>query len=285
MAGRQWCCRPGSPAGPSTGGVQPFAARSARTVSYDHAGLGFSDAGPFPRCAANINSDLRTALRSADISPPYILVGHSWGGVLMRRYANRHPQEVAGLILVDTVTEDFDTRLAGALGRAMAQERKDWRRLLRQAEAGTLTPRSDDYRSLTGLPRADLSPVINAAFHAMWTRPSYLRTLISESTGLCGLGAKPGGGELPGLGDLPLTVLSAGRIGESGFIGGDPALTAAWFAMHDDLTALSTRGRRITVDCGHNIPIEAPRAVVAAIEEMVEAVRAPLTLDVQRTGP
>ena len=73
--------------------------------------------------------------------------------------------------------------------------------------------------------------------------------------------------------DRPVTVLSAGRIGLSPFIDGDRAREQTWFEMHEELAALSSRGSRIVVDAGHNLPIEAPRQVVAAIDHVVAAVR------------
>ena len=63
-----------------------------RTVAYDNAGFGFSDPGPLPRTAAAIVNDLRAALRAADVAPPYVLVGWSMGGLIMRLFAFRYPR-------------------------------------------------------------------------------------------------------------------------------------------------------------------------------------------------
>src|SRR4051794_36731987 len=83
------------------GRVQPFVARSTRVVSFDTPGLGFSDPAPGPRSSTAIVADLRAALAAADLPPPYVLVGHSAGGLRMHLFAANHRDEVAGLVMVD----------------------------------------------------------------------------------------------------------------------------------------------------------------------------------------
>jgi pimeloyl-ACP methyl ester carboxylesterase len=83
--------------------VQPrVAAGCARTVSYDRAGYAGSDPAETTRDAANIVAELRAALARRNIGPPYVLVGHSLGGLYMQYFARNYPQEVAGLVLVDS---------------------------------------------------------------------------------------------------------------------------------------------------------------------------------------
>jgi len=88
--------------------VQSSAARFARTVSYDRAGLGQSEAGPKPRAAKQIAAELHSALQKAGIAPPYVLVGHSFGGIYARVFADMYPREVAGMVLIDPSQESFD---------------------------------------------------------------------------------------------------------------------------------------------------------------------------------
>lgn len=82
--------------------VQPEVAQFARAVSYDRAGYGWSGQGPKPRSSERIVDELRAALQKAGIEPPYVLVGHSFGGIHARVYAARYPQDVAGVVLVDS---------------------------------------------------------------------------------------------------------------------------------------------------------------------------------------
>jgi pimeloyl-ACP methyl ester carboxylesterase len=83
--------------------IQRALARSFRVVSYDRAGLGWSEPGPMPRTADQIVGELHTLLDRAAIPPPYVLVGHSFGGLTMALFAGRFPDEVAGMVLVDPV--------------------------------------------------------------------------------------------------------------------------------------------------------------------------------------
>ena len=83
--------------------LQRELSRSFRVVSYDRAGLGWSDLGPMPRTADRIVDELHTMLERATIPPPYVLVGHSFGGLTMPLFATRYPDEVAGMVLVDPV--------------------------------------------------------------------------------------------------------------------------------------------------------------------------------------
>lgn len=83
--------------------LQRRLSRNHRVVSYDRAGLGWSDLGPMPRSSGRIVDELHALLRSAAIPPPYVLVGHSFGGLTMPLFAARFPTEVAGLVLVDPV--------------------------------------------------------------------------------------------------------------------------------------------------------------------------------------
>ena len=83
--------------------LQRDLAGSFRVVSYDRAGLGWSELGPMPRTADRIVDELHSLLERAAISPPYVLVGHSFGGLTMPLFAARFPDEVAGMVLVDPV--------------------------------------------------------------------------------------------------------------------------------------------------------------------------------------
>jgi len=88
--------------------VQSNLAKFARTVSYDRAGIGQSEAGPKPRAAKQIAEELHLALQNAGLGPPYVLVGHSFGGIYVRVFADMYPKEVAGMVLIDPSQEAFD---------------------------------------------------------------------------------------------------------------------------------------------------------------------------------
>ena len=122
--------------------VHERVARSTTSVLYDRAGTGFSEDADLPRPADEVTDELYDLLRLLGVLGPYVLVGHSLGGLYARRFAQRHPVHVAGLVLLDPAHEDHDahqpehlrlaTTLAGAtepeltpelyaLGRAQAE--------------------------------------------------------------------------------------------------------------------------------------------------------------------
>lgn len=88
--------------------VQKDVAAFAQTVSYDRAGLGQSDPGPKPRSAKQIATELHMALQKSGIKPPYVMVGHSFGGIYIRVFADMYPSEVVGLVLIDPSQESFN---------------------------------------------------------------------------------------------------------------------------------------------------------------------------------
>ena len=93
--------------------VQPEVAEVARVCAYDRAGLGWSEAGPGPRDSRRVTGELHTLLQNAGIEGPYIMVGHSAGEHHVRVYADRYPDEVAGMVLVDAAHPDQFERIPG----------------------------------------------------------------------------------------------------------------------------------------------------------------------------
>ena len=91
--------------------IQSQIAKETLTLSYERAGLGRSDPGPEPRSAEQIARDLHALLAAKAIAPPYILVGHSAGGLYVRVFAHMYPKEIAGLVLVDPATEEDYERM------------------------------------------------------------------------------------------------------------------------------------------------------------------------------
>ncbi len=261
--------------------VQHALALRTRTVAFDKAGLGFSDPGPPPRTASAIVADLRAALAGADIAPPYVLVGHSAGGPQMRLFAFRYPQEVVGMVMVDSSSEHQDRRMDEATGARGAEARKrnlrDYSRLARLARAGALAPGTPDYDRAVGPPWPTVTPAVYAAHVAQRLSPGFWRALGSESAASGSASSAALDAARRSLGDMPLIALTAGknaaaRPGEA--LAAAEARSEVWRTMHDEIAALSTRGERRTIDAGHMIPIERPEAVIAAIEEVLALARA-----------
>src|SRR5215211_9064935 len=108
--------------------IQPQLAALTRTCSYDRAGYAWSESGPFPRTLRQSALELHRLLESANIREPYILVGHSLGGLIVRTYFAEYPQQVAGIVLVDASHESSEIMLNGKV------------RLLRELSTGRVVP-------------------------------------------------------------------------------------------------------------------------------------------------
>jgi thioesterase domain-containing protein len=87
--------------------IAPVIAEETGVILYDRAGLGNSEKSSTPRTSDNMVDELKEMLTEMNIHPPYLLVGHSFGGVNMRLFATKYPEKVSGLILVDSTPEDY----------------------------------------------------------------------------------------------------------------------------------------------------------------------------------
>jgi pimeloyl-ACP methyl ester carboxylesterase len=104
--------------------IQPEIARQTRVCTYDRAGIGWSEQGPHPRDAGSIAQELHTLLQRAGESEPFVLAGHSLGGQYALMFAERYPEEIAGLVLIDALHADtnYRTPQAQALYRQQQQQ-------------------------------------------------------------------------------------------------------------------------------------------------------------------
>ncbi|MDQ3818262.1 MAG: alpha/beta hydrolase [Acidobacteriota bacterium] len=125
--------------------VRPEVAQFSQVVAYDRAGLGQSNAGPKPRTARQIATELHTALKNAGLAPPFVLVGHSAGGLYIRLFANMYPDEVAGMVFVDPTPEDFFQRLKAIQS---PEERKKFEEKEQDYVAKASAGRRDEWASL-----------------------------------------------------------------------------------------------------------------------------------------
>jgi pimeloyl-ACP methyl ester carboxylesterase len=115
--------------------IQPELSRTMRVCSHDRAGTAWSDLGPIPRSMKQEVAELRALLEKAKESGPFVLVGHSYGGLLMRLYAATHPSDVAGIVLVDSTHE---STVLSIQRRGEPQAR--WVRIREQSKGRSVPP-------------------------------------------------------------------------------------------------------------------------------------------------
>jgi pimeloyl-ACP methyl ester carboxylesterase len=167
--------------------VWPEVARFTAVLLYDRAGLGRSDPGPQPRTSEQMVRELRALLRKAKVDPPYILVGHSLGGMNTRLFAIRYPDEVAGLVLVDATPLDFPDwfldqevsrrRMDSLASVARAGSRQEYEAIARSAaEVGDAGPFPDLPVIVISSSRPEESP----SFQKRWTT---MQRQLAQSVG------------------------------------------------------------------------------------------------------
>ena len=256
--------------------VQPEISRHTRACSYDRAGLGFSDPAKVPGTSANAASDLMRLLRSADIAPPYLLVGHSYGGMNVKLFAATHPSIVAGLVLVDPSHEDLAGALFALDPDSRAQNRKylDGLKRCLVADAGQLD--SDPELSALCVDQAGprYSERISSADRTHAAKPSQVAAWISEMTNVWTDSADQVRKARRSLGNMPLIVLTRepSRPAPDETVELRDRKNQLIARHHDQAAALSSRGRRIVVeDSGHYIQLDQPAAVIEAILEVLRA--------------
>jgi pimeloyl-ACP methyl ester carboxylesterase len=242
------------------GWIQPEVEKFTRVVSYDRPGLGWSDADTFSPSALRIAWRLHKLLQISGITGPYVLVGHSMGGLLVRVFANQYPDEVVGMVLVDATHQDQYERHSDIqrhmhsgfqlLRKAPLLTRFGWVRITRLFHS-----------QAAGLPARQRSEV-----ESFLSSHRHLTATLKESLALNTLCAEVRC--LKGLGNKPLAVVSAGK----NVLPGVADLQA-------ELAALATTSMHRAVFEATHVTLVTQRdhsmSVVEAIRQVVEHVRKP----------
>lgn len=254
------------------GKVKSALAQSYSVCTYDRAGAGFSDPGPLPRDGASIARDLDRGLAAAQIPGPYLLVGHSAGGLYVRLFSNRRPQDVVGMVLVDPSVEHQDRRFAAMFGVGAAGAwplRSRAARCLAAAEAGRLPSSDPQLDKCVPAAHPGQDPQAAMARRAEATRPSTWRARVSELDNLWGATSDQLDLGRQSYGDLPLIVLTADGTYAAAPEAMRQPLATLWWGLHRELARRSTRGiSRQVAGSSHMMMTDRPDAIVAAVDEI-----------------
>jgi pimeloyl-ACP methyl ester carboxylesterase len=235
--------------------IQQQVAGTTRVCSYDRAGMGWSEAGPPSWDASQISAELHTLLTRAGVARPY--VGHSFGGLNALRYAGQYPEDVAGLVLIDSSHPEQFTR--SAEGRAM------FRRTNRLGAVLPLLTGLGIVRLANFLPaHPDLPPHQRAQVQAFNSTTRQVMTSVAEFRATPESSAQAA--STRSIDDKPLAVVTAG------------GQNAEWLQMQDELSSLSPNSiHRVAAGATHASLLFSDRDAAvssAAIEQVVQAVRA-----------
>lgn len=243
------------------GWVQPEVAKERRVCTYDRAGRGWSESDPEPQSLTRTVRNLYTLLANANVEGPYVLVGHSIGGIYIRQFAAEHPDDVVGMVLVDAAHpyqyDRFPDMLAGS---------EEYLRIAKTFPVAARLGVGHLYFALGGeMDFADMKEPQKSELKAAWSSPDYFESQYAENV------ASPAiyrdGQQLGDLGDLPLVVLTQGN---------DTA-TPGWIELQNELAELSTNSLHITVDGATHASLafnpEHAQAVSEAVIKVVESAR------------
>ncbi len=263
-------------------GIQDPIAEFAHAISYDRAGLGWSSPSNTPRTPANIAAELHRMLETAGFRPPYILVGHSFGGLVMRRFALLYPEEVSGVVLVDPMRSeewpplnparqsqlDLGNRL---IAFALPVVRCGLARLLVTWLFGRSSNLSDHIAGAAGAhPRHVLCRIktevrkmprkVWPAVAAHWSRPSFYQGLRSHIASIPATAREMHMAEP--IRGIPVTVLTPG--------------SAAPLTQNQLDHIGDSVHQTIALNSEHWVHLDEPDLVIDAIRDMIEAPSIPV---------
>jgi pimeloyl-ACP methyl ester carboxylesterase len=262
--------------------VQSRVSRYTRICTYDRAGYAWSSPGPKPRTFAQLNLELRDALSKLGEQGPFVLVGHSYGGPVVRNFAKTYPHEVAGIVLMDASFEGQRVGIGGkamirlgdgAKGRSIPPPHEDMKESDKPVAKTSTKPQAQQpldpmYNVLPPVEQklqlwAQSLPEIEDAEDSQreWSGEYFAEWLATPQAGK--------------LGTIPLVVLTRA---EGGYSDGDYDIPAAQLEKERKegqakLTLLSTNSKQVLVHSGHNMELQTPDDVTAAIREVVDVVR------------
>lgn len=263
--------------------IQQAVSRFAHTVSYDRLGLGWSTPAVSERIPSKVVDELRAMLQAAGIAPPYLLVGHSFGGLVMRYFAARYPNEVVGAVLVDAMRTDewppVDESQRRLLNRGV--QLTQWGVLVAYSGLARLTTTSFFRRSgrftnlftrATGghnvLERITselykMPPTVWPIVAAHWSSPAFFRGMTAHIKGVPGtvtemLNATP-------IVRMPVVLLTPGH----------PKAIS-----DEDLRKIGPDAEQVIAEkSGHWVHLDEPELVIAHIRHMMTRVKAETTCE------
>jgi pimeloyl-ACP methyl ester carboxylesterase len=261
--------------------LQKDLATHGRVISYDRAGFGWSNPSRSPRTIANLTNELESLLAATQVVPPILLVAHSFGSLIVREFARRHPNRVAGIVLLDPIDCSHWRALSPEEARRLALGVRFARRGALLAQLGLV--RSALLLAIFGaraLPKGIARVTSGAgatvvsriadevgkmpralwpAVRAHWSRPESFETMAAYLAQLtqC-VNEVPYGS----LGDIPLVVVTAEKA------------SASERAEHLRIAALSTRSEHVIAEqSGHWVQLDRPDVVIDAVRRVLVKIK------------
>jgi len=247
--------------------VQNKIALFTQVCSYDRAGHGWSERDPNPFSLLRLTDNLNQLLANADVVPPFVLVGHSRGGIYVRDYYHRYSEDIVGMVLVDSTHEE-------GVAHAYPLAKSAYRKQRLQMLVAPFLSKIGVVR-LFGLANADnhrkwLPASVVKAKSAVQNRTETAKSVVNEMQELR-KGIQSPAEPPKSLGDLPLIVLTAeDTISAKSDGNSDIAMAELYKELQADLATLSSHSLHTIVEnSGHFIMYDQPQVVIDAIRRLV----------------
>ncbi|MFO1350559.1 MAG: alpha/beta hydrolase [Gammaproteobacteria bacterium] len=238
--------------------ILPGVAQFTRVCSYDRAGYGWSDASPSPRTSEVIAAELDELLETAHVRKPYLMVGHSFGGLITRLFAAQHPEKIIGIVLIDATHEAQDQRFAK--GQVNTQ----------------ITPRPERNFVIANyyqVPDALPEPARRIA-QTLAIRPNAVATLYGELRSMH-LSLEKMQAWNPRIPDVPLLVM-AHDARASATTATARRMADIWMEMQQDLVSRTHHGHFTVIEnSGHHIQLDRPDKVLEGIRSIFQQTHEP----------
>jgi pimeloyl-ACP methyl ester carboxylesterase len=240
--------------------IQPELAKQTQVVSYDRAGLGWSETSPGARDAHTIARELRAALASATVHGPYVVVGHSMGGIYVRAFADLYPDDVAGLVFLDASHPDQWERFPAESAGGLSQTSMMMNLMSPLAYFGVPRALGLFHEQAAELPTQQANEA-----RMFFSAVQHGEALRGEINAWESLSAPQVRAARP-LRDIPVAALSAGE-------GGSADHQAVWHTLHAELALLSARGTHEIVEGATHVSLitnpEHAMVAVRAIRDVI----------------
>ncbi|NQT97691.1 MAG: alpha/beta hydrolase [Candidatus Marinimicrobia bacterium] len=253
------------------GYVQPQIANLTCTISYDRAGMGYSEPSPTPeRNSKVLASELYELIETLGLRDPIVFAGWSAGGIYIREFARQHPDRVAGMILIDSASECQKSRYPEDITFVY---QKNWDELIGLISRLSNKTHEEIIRELIDSPPWVNNHPETHKYHKDLARPELLKyylkldSFLDEDT-------NQNINVMDTLGDFPLAVIYRSKINNPNMNEYQRKIAMEiYHEIQSELAQFSTYNWHIKADCGHDIANEKPEVVIEAIKDVVKQVR------------